>query len=122
MHRRTALSLLAAGSLARSALAQDASSSRPIRLLVGFPPGGGVDLLARVLAESMQYGLGQPIVIENRPGQAAGLATEMGARAAPDGTTLTMANIGTMTINPHLYRSYLDTTRAVTPRRSLRIM
>jgi tripartite-type tricarboxylate transporter receptor subunit TctC len=115
MHRRNALSLLAAGALARTAVAQDAWPSRPIRLLVGFPPGGGVDLLARVLAEKMQQGLGQPLVIDNRPGQAAGLATEMGARAAPDGYTLTMANIGTMTINPHLYRNYLDTTREVTP-------
>ena len=115
MHRRTALSILAAGGLARPARAQDAWPSRPIRLLVGFPPGGGVDLLARVLAEKMQQGLGQPVVIENRPGQAAGLATELGARSAPDGYTLTMANIGTMTINPHLYRNYLDTTREVTP-------
>ena len=115
MHRRTALSLLAAASLAHPALAQDAWPNRPIRLLVGFPPGGGVDLLARVLVEKMQQHLGQPIVIENRPGQAAGLATEIGARAAPDGYTLTMANIGTMTINPHLYRNYLDTTREVTP-------
>lgn len=115
MHRRTTLSLLAAGALALPAVAQDAWPSRTIRLLVGFPPGGGVDLLARVLAEKMQQSLGQPIVIENRPGQAAGLATEQGARAAPDGYTLTMANIGTMTINPHLYRNYLDTTREVTP-------
>lgn len=114
MHRRTALSLLVAGSLARPALAQDAWPSPPIRLLVGFPPGGGAVLLARVLAKKMQH-LGQPLVIENRPGQAVGLATEIGARAAPDGYTLTMANIGTMTINPHLYRNYLDTTREVTP-------
>jgi tripartite-type tricarboxylate transporter receptor subunit TctC len=115
MHRRTALSLVAAAGLARPALAQEAWPARPIRLLVGFPPGGGVDLLARVLAERMQQDLGQLIVIENRPGQAAGLATELGARAAPDGYTLTMANIGTMTINPHLYRGYIDTTRELTP-------
>jgi tripartite-type tricarboxylate transporter receptor subunit TctC len=115
MHRRNALSLLAASALARTAFAQDSWPNRPIRLLVGFPPGGGVDLLARVLAEKMHQGLGQPLVIDNRPGQAAGLATEMGARAAPDGYTLTMANIGTMTINPHLYRNYLDTMREVTP-------
>ena len=115
IRRRTALSLLVAAPLARPALAQDTWPNRPIRLLVGFPPGGGVDLLARVLAERMAPILGQPVVIENRPGQAAGLATELGARAAPDGYTLTMANIGTMTINPHLYRGYLDTTREVTP-------
>lgn len=115
MRRRTALSLLSLAPFARPAFAQERWPSRPIRLLVGFPPGGGVDLLARVIAEKMQSGLGQPIVIENRPGQAAGLATELGARSAPDGHTLLMANIGTMTINPHLYRSYIDTTRDVAP-------
>jgi tripartite-type tricarboxylate transporter receptor subunit TctC len=115
MRRRTALALFAAAPLARPALAQEAWPSRPIRLLVGFPPGGGVDLLGRVLAERLQAALGQPVTIENRPGQAAGLATEIGARAAPDGHTLLMANIGTMTINPHLYRGYIDTTREVTP-------
>jgi tripartite-type tricarboxylate transporter receptor subunit TctC len=114
MRRRPLLALLALP-LPRPALAQESWPSRPIRLLVGFPPGGGVDLLARVLAEKLQAGLGQPVVIENRPGQAAGLATEIGARAAPDGYTLLMSNIGTMTINPHLYRNYLDTTREVTP-------
>jgi tripartite-type tricarboxylate transporter receptor subunit TctC len=114
MRRRALLPLLAAP-LVRSASAQEGWPGRPIRLLVGFPPGGGVDLLARVLAEKMAAGLGQPVVIENRPGQAAGLATELGARAAPDGYTLLMANIGTMTINPHLYRGYLDTTREIAP-------
>jgi tripartite-type tricarboxylate transporter receptor subunit TctC len=98
--------------LAAPALAQE---GRPIRLLVGFPPGGGVDLLARVLGERLGPLLGTHVVIENRPGQAAGLATEMGARAAPDGQTLLMANIGTTTINPHLYRPYVDTVRDLTP-------
>jgi tripartite-type tricarboxylate transporter receptor subunit TctC len=108
--KRRAL-LAAPALLTLPARAQD----RTIRLLVGFPPGGGVDLLARVLAERLAPVLNATIVIENRPGQAAGLATEMGARAAPDGLTLLMANIGTMTINPHLYRTYIDTTRDVTP-------
>lgn len=91
-------------------------AARPIRLLVGFPAGGSVDLLARTVAERMAAGLGQTIVIENRPGQAATLATEAGARAAPDGYTLLMANIGTMTINPNIYANYpIDTTRDIQP-------
>ena len=80
--------------------------SKPIRLLVGFPPGGGVDLLARLLADKLASGLGQPVVVENRPGQAAAVATELGARAAPDGHTLLMANIGTMALNPAIYPNY----------------
>jgi tripartite-type tricarboxylate transporter receptor subunit TctC len=91
-------------------------AARPIRLLVGFPAGGSVDLLARVLAEKLSAALGQAILVENRPGQAATLATETGARAAPDGYTLLMANIGTMAINPHIYRAYpVDTLRDVQP-------
>jgi tripartite-type tricarboxylate transporter receptor subunit TctC len=83
-------------------------AARPIRLLVGFPAGGSVDLLARIVAERMAAGLGQAIVVENRPGQAATLATEIGARSAPDGYTLMMANIGTMTINPNIGNYILD--------------
>ena len=71
--------------LAMPAWAQDAPyPSRPVRILVGFPPGGGVDLLARVLAQRLQDHLGQPFLIENRPGQAGTLSTELGARSAPD--------------------------------------
>ncbi len=113
--RRALLALL--GLLAASpAPAQEWPHARPIRLLVGFPPGGGVDLLARVVGERLQAALGQAIVVENRPGQAATLATEMGMRSPPDGYTLTMANIGTMTLNPALYRNYpIDPGRDVQP-------
>ena len=75
-----------------------------------------MDLLARVMAERLGAGLNQSVVVENRPGQAATLATELGMRAAPDGYTLTMANIGTMTLNPALYRNYpIDPERDVQP-------
>ena len=99
--------LIAAGCLlsAPAALAQT-WPSKPIRLLVGFPPGGGVDLLARLLADKLSAGLGQPVVVDNRPGQAAAVATELGAKAAPDGYTLLMANIGTMALNPAIYPNY----------------
>jgi tripartite-type tricarboxylate transporter receptor subunit TctC len=101
-----------------SVAAQDAAPypNRPVRLLVGFPPGGGVDLLARVLAQRLQDRLGQPFVVENRPGQAGTLSTEYGAKSPPDGYTLLMVNIGIMTLNPHLYRNYpIDPRRDVAP-------
>jgi tripartite-type tricarboxylate transporter receptor subunit TctC len=113
--RRAVLALLGLLS-AFPAAAQEWPAARAIRLLVGFPPGGGVDLLARVIGERLGAVLGQSVVIENRPGQAATLATETGMRAAPDGYTLTMANIGTMTLNPALYRNYpINPERDVQP-------
>ncbi len=110
--------LMLAAALPARAQTSDVSwpTARPIRLLVGFPAGGSVDLLARVVAERIAVGLGQTILIENRPGQAATLATEIGARAAPDGYTLMMANIGTMAINPNIYTQYpVDTIRDIQP-------
>ena len=106
-YRRFVLMSLALG-VAAAAMPADAQSwpSKPVRLLVGFPPGGGVDLLARVLAERLALSLGQPVVVDNRPGQAATVATEMAAKATPDGYTLLMANIGTMALNPAIYPNY----------------
>lgn len=106
-YRRFVLMSLALG-VAAAAMPADAQSwpSKPVRLLVGFPPGGGVDLLARVLAERLAVSLGQPVVVDNRPGQAATVATEMAAKATPDGYTLLMANIGTMALNPAIYPNY----------------
>ena len=103
--------------LSRPAAAQEAPyPSRPVRILVGFPPGGGVDLLARVLAQRLQDRMGQPFIVENRPGQAGTLSTELGARSVADGYTLIMVNIGIMTLNPHLYRNYpLDPRRDLAP-------
>lgn len=114
--RRALLSLAVAGAAGLPAQAEDGPRARPARLLVGFAPGGGVDLLARVLAERLQAELHHPVVVENHPGQAGGLATELGMRAAPDGGTLTMANIGTMALNPALRRGYpVDPERDVAP-------
>ena len=101
--------------LAPVAIAQD-WPLRPIRLLVGFPPGGGADILARLLAEKLTAGLGQPVVVENKPGQGGAMATEQGARAAPDGYTFLLANIGTLTLNPAIYPNYpIDPKRDIVP-------
>jgi tripartite-type tricarboxylate transporter receptor subunit TctC len=96
--RRATLALLAAPSIAR------AFPDRPIRWLVGYPAGGGSDVLARLLAAHMATTLGQPVVIENRPGAATSLAAEAAARAPADGHTILSADIGTLVFNPVLYR------------------
>lgn len=77
---------------------------RPIRLLVGYGAGGGTDLIARLAAMHLSQELGQPVIVENKPGAGGNLATDQTARAAPDGYTLMLA-ANTVTINPHMYRN-----------------
>lgn len=76
---------------------------QPIKIVVGFAPGGSNDLLARLVAQKFQERLGQPGVVENRPGAGAIIATEFVMRAPADGYTLLMAPAGTLTINPAVY-------------------
>lgn len=83
--------------------AQDTYPSRPLRLIVSYPPGGVADLVARTLAGYMQESLGQPVVIDNRPGGATIIATEAAAKAAPDGHTIYLATDGPFVINPFIY-------------------
>ena len=93
---------IAALALAASVHAQGTYPSKPIRMVVGFPPGGGMDLSARVYSAKLQEALGTPIVVENRPGGTGLLAGEHVARSAPDGYTLLVGASGQMTINPVL--------------------
>ncbi|MBR0666423.1 tripartite tricarboxylate transporter substrate binding protein [Roseomonas hellenica] len=99
--RRLIAGLAGAGMLARPALAQ-AYPVRPIRLIVGFGAGGISDLIARIVAESAGSVLGQPVVVENRTGAGGNIAFEAAARAAPDGYTLLVAGVSTLTVNPVL--------------------
>jgi tripartite-type tricarboxylate transporter receptor subunit TctC len=96
----------AAGALATPALRRvaraEAYPSRPVHILVGFPPGGPTDIGARLIGQWLSDRLGQPFVIENRPGAANNIATEAAAHAAPDGYTL-LAAVGSNTINAALY-------------------
>lgn len=92
--------------LALPATAQDAAfPNRPIRILLAFAPGGGTDLIARTVAASMQGVLGQPVVVENRPGAGGNIATEAAATSRPDGYTLLMGNHGPMSVNVSLFRN-----------------
>jgi tripartite-type tricarboxylate transporter receptor subunit TctC len=93
--------LLALPAVAR---AQGAWPNRPIRLIAPFPPGGGVDLTARLLAEPLSREVGQPVVVENRGGAGGVIGVEAMSRAAPDGYTLSLTGAGTITAGPHLRR------------------
>jgi len=77
--------------------------SRAIRFIVPFPPGGGVDIVARAVAEKLSPRLGQPVVIENKPGAGTTIGTEAVARAAPDGYTLLIGPIGSQAIVHHMH-------------------
>jgi tripartite-type tricarboxylate transporter receptor subunit TctC len=89
------------------ALAQAAGAypGKPIRLVVPYPPGGGADLVARVLARSMAKQLGQPIVVDNRTGANGNIGLEVVAKSPPDGYTLLVGTAATHAINPALYAS-----------------
>lgn len=106
--RRTALTGLA-GALAlpavRAASAQGAWPSRPLRMIVPFPPGGSTDVLSRVIAERLSTALGQTVVIENRPGSAGNVGVNAIARAEPDGYTIGVSTIGPLSAHVELYRS-----------------
>jgi tripartite-type tricarboxylate transporter receptor subunit TctC len=87
------------------ALPADAETypTRPIRLYVAFPPGGAADIVARLLAQSLAPRLGQPVVVENKPGSGGNIVGELIARATPDGYSLLVGPDNLFTINPHLF-------------------
>src|SRR5262245_40902438 len=76
---------------------------QPVRLIVGFAPGGSNDLIARVVAQKLTERLGQPFIVENKAGAGGVIAADTVARAAPDGHTLLVAPAGSMVINPAVY-------------------
>jgi tripartite-type tricarboxylate transporter receptor subunit TctC len=100
------LSIVCAVLLATAVHAQESPGSYPtktVKIVVGFPPGQATDIVARILAEKMTAKWGQPFVVENKPGAAAIIATELAAKAAPDGYTLLMSSSGPLAVNPSLY-------------------
>jgi len=85
------------------AFSQDSYPSKPIRVIVGYSAGGGNDIIVRVMVPELSKGLGQPIVVENKPGAQSIIAAELAAKSAPDGYTIFMGPSGPMTINPATY-------------------
>lgn len=95
--------LCAVPALATTRSFADNWPSRPVRMTLGFPPGQASDVLARVYATEMHEGLGQPVVVENRPGAGATLAVSLIAQAAPDGYNILFSSSGPLAVAPHLY-------------------
>jgi tripartite-type tricarboxylate transporter receptor subunit TctC len=100
--RRFMLGAVTAPLVARSAEAQT-FPSRPVRMVIGFPPGGGIDILARLIAPKMSERLGQPVIVDNRPGANGQIATQTVAQADPDGHTILFGTTGNLAINQVLY-------------------
>ena len=103
--RRAAVALACAAAIGSPLLAQAQNDypNKPIRVIVPFPPGGASDTLGRMVAQHLQTAWGQTAIVENRPGAGGNIGAEAGAKAAPDGTTLTLAAAGFMAVNPSLY-------------------
>jgi tripartite-type tricarboxylate transporter receptor subunit TctC len=120
---RRAFSISAAALLAggRSAHAQGTFqgtfATQNIRLVVGYPAGGGVDIVARLLTEPMKAAFGQAVLVENKPGAAAMIAAQSVARATPDGHTLLVSASGEVAVNQHIYKEKMtyDPLRELTP-------
>jgi tripartite-type tricarboxylate transporter receptor subunit TctC len=96
-------------------LAQQPWPSKPIRLVVGFPPGGTTDVMARVVAVPLQKALGQPVIVDNKPGASGNLAVSELSKAPADGYTLMVAPISVQTANPHLFKPALNPERDLQP-------
>jgi len=111
--RKAALGLIGACALGFGALAQD-YPAKPVRFIVPYPPGGGTDVIARIVQPKLSEALGQTIVIENRGGAGGALGTEAAAKSAPDGYTL-LFTLSSHTINPLLYKVDYDVERDFAP-------
>src|SRR5438128_2374166 len=97
--------LLACALAAFSAAAQDNWPSRPVKVIVPSSPGGGTDLYARLLAQSLSESLKQQFVVDNRPGASGNIGAEAAAKAAPDGYTMLVSANPALTVNPSLYKN-----------------
>ena len=109
---------LALGSLLPAAQAQGADADypkRPLKIIVGYAPGGTTDIIARLIAPGMSEMLGQPVVVENRPGAGGNLGASVVAAAPADGYTLMMGTAGNMTVNPWIYDLKFDTVKDFAP-------
>src|SRR5882757_7777276 len=95
--------LMLAASVSVAPAQSQSYPNRPIRLIVGYPPGGAVDLIARLYGQGLSVRLGQPVVIENKPGSGSNLAADLAAHSTPDGYTLFHGPDNVFMSNPHIY-------------------
>jgi len=103
MNRRHMMAALLSGVFACSVAAQPATyPSKPVRVVVGFAPGGAADYVARAMSEAFGKALGQPVIVENRPGNGSSIAAEVVAKAPADGYTLLIASPSSISVNPAL--------------------
>ena len=103
-------------SISAAAFAQGAWPSHPIKMIVPFAPGGASDFVARIISQPLSDALGQQIVVDNRAGASGNIGMEVAARAAPDGYTVFLGNIGTVAINPGVFKTMpIDTQRDLVP-------
>ena len=96
--------IVALALVAGHASAQDTYPSKPVKIVIGFGPGSGTDLIARMLAEELQKTFNQPFIVENKPGAAAQIAANQVKAAAPDGYTLLVTSNTTHSVNPHIFK------------------
>jgi tripartite-type tricarboxylate transporter receptor subunit TctC len=120
MHKKTILGIAGAAAAlmfgAMPSAQANAWPDKPIRLVVPFAPGGVTDIVARLASNDLSKALGQPVVVDNRPGAAGNIGAEFVARAPADGYTLLMGTVGTQAINPSLYKkATFDATTAFAP-------
>lgn len=115
--RRSLLALAAAASFLGATLPAAAQEypSKPVTLIVSYAAGGGTDAIARVFAARLEKALGGRVIVENRPGAAANIGTEVVASAPPDGYTLLIGNQGPMVVNPHIFNLKHDPAEALDP-------
>src|ERR671918_620981 len=103
---RRVAAVLAAVACSVSAIhawAQASYPTKPVRLIVPWPPGGGADVLTRMLSPKLAESLGQQVIVDNRGGAAGNIGAELAAKSPPDGYTIVFAYSGTHSINPHIY-------------------
>lgn len=103
MRRRTLLGTALAAT-APSPVRAQSWPNRPLRIVVGYAPGGTTDIIARLVAPNLSEALGQPVVVENKPGAGGNIGTTLVAQAEPDGHALVLGTGGTLTINPAIYK------------------
>ena len=111
---RAAASAVFAASVISGAAVAQTYPTKSVRIIAPFAPGGGTDFIARVAAQKLTEGLGQQFIVDNRPGAGGSIGAEQGAKAPPDGYTLTLI-AGSYSVNPSMFKLAFDPVNDITP-------